>query len=99
MSRQRRAAHPIRVPSRNSAAVDVQFFGIDSKLIAAIENLNGERLVQFNEVDIADLKTEAFQKARHCENGSNSHFIRFATRNGKALEDAERLHAPLLRKL
>jgi hypothetical protein len=41
------AAHAVRMTHRNRAAVDVQTLVRDAELVAAIEHLTGECLVQF----------------------------------------------------
>src|SRR5262245_48322630 len=57
-----RPAHAIGVADRNGAAIDVQLCRVDAELVAAIKNLNRKGLVQLEQIDVVQLKPEAFEK-------------------------------------
>src|SRR5437899_11793129 len=59
---QTRAGHAEGMTDRDRAAVDVVFFGIDAELVARIEALAGERLVQLPEIDVVDLEAMPLQQ-------------------------------------
>src|SRR5437899_11832658 len=40
-----RAAHPVRMADRDGAAIDVELVHRDAQLVAAVDDLHGERLV------------------------------------------------------
>src|SRR6059036_1806096 len=50
-----RAGHAEGMTDRDRAAIDVVLLGIDAELVARIETLAGEGLVEFPEIDIVDL--------------------------------------------
>src|SRR5579863_1864270 len=58
--RQSRAAHAERVTERNGAAMRVDEIGIvlDAELTQASYPLAGKRLVEFDQIEIADLQSE-----------------------------------------
>src|SRR6476646_8444021 len=49
---QARAGHAERMPDRDRAAIDVVFRRIDAELVAAVEALTGEGLVELPEIDV-----------------------------------------------
>ena len=51
------SGHAVGMPDRDRAAIDVELFRIDPELVAAIDHLYREGLVQFPEVDIVDLES------------------------------------------
>ena len=51
------------MPNRNGTAVDVQSVVRDAQSIAAIQDLTGERLIQFPQVDIIDFQPVLFGTA------------------------------------
>src|SRR3954453_11410315 len=51
-----RARHAVGMADRDRAAVDVELLGIDAELVAAIDHLHREGLVQFPEIDVVDLQ-------------------------------------------
>src|SRR5947208_2394706 len=53
---QARAGHPERVADGDGAAVDVVLLRVDAELVAAVEALAGEGLVQLPQVDVVDLQ-------------------------------------------
>ena len=50
---------PYGMTDRDRAAIDVELFRIDAELVAAIDHLHRERLVQFPEIDIVDRRVRA----------------------------------------
>src|SRR3954452_13108568 len=58
--RNARARHSERMPERDRAAVGIDVVGVigDAELPQAGETLRGERLVDLDQVEIADLETE-----------------------------------------
>src|ERR1700710_1537030 len=58
---QPRAGHAERMADRNRTAIDVVLLGIDAKLVARIEALAGKGLIEFPEVDVADLEAMTLQ--------------------------------------
>ena len=60
-----RAGHAERVADRDRPAVDVEDVVVDAELVAAIERLAGEGLVQLPEVDVVDLQPLALEQARN----------------------------------
>src|SRR5258708_13006682 len=75
------------------AAIDVVFFGIDVERVATIQTLARKRLVQFDEVEVVDRHVVALQKARDRKDGSDSHLVGLAARNGPTHETSHRLKA------
>ena len=94
-----RAAHAVGVADRDRAAVDVERVVRDAELVAAVEHLHRERLVQLPEVDVVDLQAVALQQPRHREDRADAHLVGLAAGDGEAAEDAERLEAALLGEL
>src|SRR5882757_1972916 len=72
------AGHAEGMADRDRAAIDVVLLGIDAELVARIEALAGKRLVEFPEVDVADLQPVALQQLRHRVDRSDTHFVRLA---------------------
>src|SRR6266481_3632932 len=75
-----RAGHAEGMTDRDRAAVDIVLLGIDAELVARIQTLAGEGLVQFPEVDIVDLEAMALQQLRHREHRADAHFVGLAAR-------------------
>ncbi len=60
--REARAGAAERVAERDGAAVDVQAIGIDVEFAEAGQDLHGEGLVQFDEIDVLERQAEAGQQ-------------------------------------
>src|SRR2546425_291299 len=86
-----RAAHAVRMADGDGAAVDVQLLHRDSELVAAVDHLHGERLVQLPEIDLAHRDAGALEQARHGEDGPDPHLVRLAGGDGETAEDPERV--------
>src|SRR5207253_1629848 len=90
------AAHAVRVADRDGAAVDVQRLRRDTEPVTAVDDLDGEGLVQLPEVDLVPAEAEAFEEPRHGEHGADPHLVGLASRDGEAPVDPEgREPAPL----
>src|SRR5579864_4113286 len=70
------AGHAEGMADRDRTAIDVVFGGIDAELVAAIQALARERLVQLPDVDVVDLQAMALQQFRHGEHRADAHLVR-----------------------
>src|SRR6266478_5075135 len=68
---------------------------IDAELVARIEALAGERLVEFPQIDIPDLQAMTLQQLRHREDWADAHFVRLTARRRPGDEAAERMESAL----
>src|SRR5438034_1082537 len=57
--------HAVGVADRDATAVDVELVGIDLERVAAVDDLAGERLVQFPEADVLDREPGVREQLRH----------------------------------
>src|ERR1700754_3533277 len=55
-----RTGHAIGMADGDRAAIDVQLFRIDAELVAAVDHLHRECLVQFPQIDVVDGKAMTF---------------------------------------
>src|SRR6476659_11094189 len=83
-----RAGHAEGMTDGDRAAVDVVLLGIDAELVARIEALAGEGLVQFPDVDVVDLQPMTLQQLRHGVDRADAHLVRLATRSSPGDEAA-----------
>src|SRR5262245_12872393 len=86
-----RAGHAEGMADRDRAAVDVELLVGDAELVAAVEHLHREGLVQFPQIDVVHLEPEALQELGDGVDRADAHLVRLAARNDQALVDAERL--------
>ena len=93
------AAHAVGVADRDRAAVDVELVVRDAELVAAVDHLHGEGLVQLPQVDVVDLQAVALEQPRHREDRADAHLVRLAAGDAEAAEDAERREPALLGEL
>ena len=84
--------HAIGVAYGNRAAIDVQNFIGNPQLVAAVQHLAGECLVEFPESDVIHLQSGPLEQARDGKHRSNTHLIGFATGHRIASEGAERFN-------
>ena len=84
---------------RNRAAVHVHALRIETELADDLKALRGERLVQFDQVEIADLEARARENLPHGRDRADAHDPRIDARDRARDEAAERLGAQLLRAL
>ena len=99
MAREPRAGHAEGMADRDRAAVDVVFRRIDAELVAAVEALAGERLIELPEIDVVDLEAMALQQFWHGVDRADAHLVGFAASSSPGDEAAERMQAALLRVL
>src|ERR1700716_4057778 len=92
-------ADPVGMTHGNGAAVDVQPLIGNAQLISAVEDLAGEGLVQFPQIDVADLVAGTLQEARYRINGTDAHLVGLAAGDGEAAEYPQRLETAPLRQL
>src|SRR5688572_26487321 len=79
----------VRVAYRNRATIDIEPVVGDAELVAAVDDLHGERFVEFPQVDIRDRLAGALQQLRHREHGPDTHFVGLASGNREASKDAQ----------
>src|SRR5260221_11491027 len=90
-----RARHAVRVADGDRAAVDVEAVGGNAKLVAAVDHLHGEGLVQFPQADVLDLLAGLREALRHRERRADAHLVGLAAGGREAAEDPQRLRAAL----
>src|SRR3546814_15011383 len=90
------AGHADRVAARDRAAVDVERFSGDAELVAAIEHLHLERLVELPQPDVVHLEFEPFEQLRDSDDGAAAHFVCLGARERHADIAPKRLDSPLL---
>src|SRR5690606_40864700 len=83
----------------DGAAVDVEPFPGNAELVAAVDDLHGERLVEFPDADVLDLEAGLLEQLRHSKYGADAHLVGLATDDLETAVNAERLQAALLRFL
>jgi hypothetical protein len=62
-----RARHAVGVANRNGAAIHVVDFGIDPKMVAAIQNLASKGFVKLPKADVFDPETCILQQLWNCK--------------------------------
>src|SRR5258705_13361332 len=95
MAGQPRAGHAEGMTDRDRAAIDVVLVVIDAELIARIEALAGERLVELPDVDIIHFQTLPLQQLRHGVDRADAHLVRLAARRRPGDKAAHRLQTAL----
>src|SRR5882757_8065178 len=88
-----RAGHAEGMADRDRAAVDVELVVGNAELVAAVEHLHGEGLVQLPQVDVVHLETEALEQLGDGVDRADAHLVGLATRHYQPLVDAERREA------
>ena len=86
------------MPDGNGATVDVEKFVRDAQLVAAIQHLHRERLVELPQADVADLQAGALQQARNGKDRADAHLVRLAACHGEAAEQAQGRNAAFFRQ-
>src|SRR5262249_48724698 len=89
------AGHAEGMADRDRAAIDVVLLGIDAELVARIEALAGEGLVELPEIDVVDLQAMALEKLRHGVDRADAHLVGLAAGRGPGDEAAHRIEAAL----
>ena len=87
------AAHAVRMPNRDGAAIDIEDFHGDAQAVAAVDSLHGKSLVELPQVDVVHLQPFTLQQAWHGKDRANAHLIRLAARHRQTAVDAQRLQA------
>ena len=88
--------HAVGVADRDGAAVDVEQVVGNAELVAAVEHLHRERLVQLPQADVVDLEAEALEQLGHREDRADAHFVGLGAGDRHADVAAERLDPALL---
>src|SRR5690554_5810152 len=91
-----RAAHAERMADGDGSAVHIQAVIGDTQVIAAIQHLAGEGLVDFPQADILDLEIEALQQPGDGVHRPDAHLLRLAPGHGNPAVDAQRLETTAL---
>src|SRR5579875_3355092 len=73
-----RPAHAVRMPDGNRAAVDVEALVRNAELVAAIDRLHGEGLVELPQADVVEREIVPSQKLGNREHGTDTHLAGFA---------------------
>src|SRR5206468_3454109 len=68
----------------------------NSQAVAAIDDLDGERLVQLPQVNVSDGEAESLEQLGHRKHGADPHLVRLAPGNGKSTKDDFGFHAKRL---
>ena len=82
--------------NRNRATIHVEPLVGNTQLVAAVDHLACERLVEFPQADIVDAKSVALEQFWHRKHRSDSHLVRLASGHRHASIDAERMQPALL---
>src|SRR5579859_7275331 len=90
------AGHAVGMADGDRAAGDVVLRRVDAELVAAIENLAREGLVQLPDVDVVDGQAVALGEVRNRKHRADAHLLRAAAGDGHAAIGAQRLQATLL---
>ena len=76
-----------------SHTIDIELVVRNFQPVAAIDNLHGERLVEFPKIDVIHLQPVTMQKLWHCKHRTDTHLVRFAARNRRSTINTQRLEA------
>src|SRR6056297_234607 len=93
---QARAGGTERVAKGDCAAVDVELLLGDAELAAGVHRLAGERLVQFDEVEVVDGLAGALQQAARRRDGTDAHHGRVDARDVVVADVGHYVEAVLL---
>ena len=86
MAYQPLSRHAVRVSDGDRAAVDVQPVVRYPELVAAVEDLDRERLVELPEIDVLDLEPRPREELWHRVNRADAHLVGLAARDREAAE-------------
>ena len=81
------------------AAVDVRLRAVESEFTFDGEVLRGERLVDFDEINLFELQTCLLKRLANRGHGADAHQVRLDARVGPTDDAAQRLHVALMDKL
>src|SRR5579871_2436934 len=90
MADEPRAAHAVGMADGDRAAIDIELVIVDAELVARIEDLHRESLVELPQADIVDLEAMRLEQLRHREDGADAHLVRVAASHRYAAIDPER---------
>src|SRR5262249_13286611 len=82
-----RAGHPERMADGDRAAVRIELVHGDAELVAAVDHLRGEGLVQLPHADVLELDAGPLEQLRNRVHGPDAHLVGLAAGYGEAAED------------
>src|SRR5215831_663480 len=86
-----RAGHAEGVADGDRAAVRIELFHGNAELVAAVDHLRGEGLVQLPHADVLELDAGPLEQLRDRVHGTDAHLVGLAPGHGEAAEDQLRL--------
>src|SRR5262249_51445889 len=69
---------------RDGSTIHIELIWVNPQPVTAIDDLDGEGLVQLPEIDVLDAQAMALEQLRHREHGANPHLIGFAAGHREA---------------
>src|ERR1700761_8079694 len=87
MAGEARASHSVGMTDRNRATIDVELVGINAELVAAIDHLDREGLIELPEIDVVDLQAVALEQPGHGDHRANTHLVGFHACRDETAED------------
>src|SRR5690349_22120123 len=99
MAGKSRSRHAVRMADGDRSAVDVKALVGYAQLVAAIDHLNGECLVELPQADVVDIHAGAREELRYGKDRSDAHFVGLAPGDGETAEYPKRLEAAGRREL
>src|SRR4029079_1922820 len=88
-----RSRHAVRMADGDRSAVDVEALVRYAQLVAAIDHLDGECLVELPQADFVDIHPRPREELRYGKDRTDAHFVGFAAGDGETAEYPERLEA------
>ncbi len=88
---------PYGMAHGDGAPVHVEPVVRNAQLVAAIDNLHREGLVEFPQVDVGHRLAGPLEQFRDGEHRADAHFVRLTAGHREAAEHAQRLQVQLLR--
>src|SRR6185437_4272442 len=99
MAGKSRSRHAVRMADGDRSAVDVKALVRYAQLVAAIDHLDGERLVELPQADVVDVHPRPREELRYGKDRTDAHFVGLAAGDGETAEYPERLEAAARREL
>ncbi len=93
-----RAAHAEGMPDGDGTAVDVEQLVGDAELVATIQDLDSEGLVELPQVHVVHTDPSAFQQPRYGKDRSDAHLIGLTACYREAATTAEGCYTTLFRQ-
>src|ERR1700719_1189737 len=97
--RDARARASDRVAEGDGATIDVELFAIKMQLAIAGQDLGGEGLIQFDEIEVRQVETVPLFHLANGRHRPNAHDPRINSRRGYGKNSPERLKIILLSEL